>query len=380
MRNSSRLLIRAGLFAATLAVVVIGMELAGQLHHRVARARWRIAGPQGSPLMEPHPYLVARPKADVRVERGGVVVTLTPAHTRWTGARDDDGERIRIACIGGSTTFGVLVDDEDTWPALLQQQLGDEVAVRNYGVPGYSTAEHVIQLALIVNEWRPHIAVFYVGWNDLRSYHDPFAVPDYYGHGMGQWGVLELVPPGARHLRPALMERSGIVWIAERLRNLAGIEPSEPPLAVNDQARSDPDAEVDRLYRRNLATILSLAKAIDATPVFVPQQMNAAAFVAGTRARPWTPNVLDAAVPALMAHLNGILEASCAAPCVFAAEVAGERYPTEDFVDEGHFGRSGGAKFARALERTLERGALPSARARSERMRSVPVEVGEVDP
>ncbi len=378
MSSSTRLLIRAGLFASSLTIVLIGMEVAGQLHHRLARGGWRLAGHEASPLMEPHPYLVARPKADVRVERGGVIVTLTPEHTRWTGAADDDVERVRIACIGGSTTFGVLVDDEDTWPAILQKQLGDAVTIRNYGVPGYSTAEHVIQMALVVNEWRPDIAIFYVGWNDLRSYHDPRAVPDYYGHGMNQWGVLELVPPGSRHLKPALMERSGIVWIAERLRNLAGIEPSAPMIPAGSDTRSDPDPEVDRLYARNLETILALAKAIDARPVFVPQQMNADAFEDDSRARPWTPRVIDAAVPRLMDHLNGILEQTCTAPCVFAADVARERYPTEDFVDEGHFSRSGGERFARALEQSLRRSAL--ADARSERVWPVPVEVGEVDP
>ena len=378
MRFDTRLLIRVVLFACSLAVVVTGMEIAGQLQHRIARGRWRFAGPEESPLMEPHPYLVARPRASVRVERDGVVVTLTAAHTRWTGARDDAGERIRIACIGGSTTFGVLVNDEDTWPAILQQQLGEGVVVRNYGVPGYSTAEHVIQMALVVNEWRPDIVLFYVGWNELNSYYDPRAVPDYYGHGMSQWGVLELVPPGSHHLKPALLERSGIVWLAEQLRSLAWIEPAGPKLEVSGQARSDPDPEVDRLYARNLATLVELTKAIGAVPVFVPQQLNARAFEDGARARPWTPNVVDAAVPALMSHLNDILEKSCTAPCVFATDVASERYVTEDFVDEGHFGRSGALKFSQALARTLGRAALHAAR--SERVRPVPVEIRQVDP
>jgi len=376
MRNPSRSLGLALLFAASLFVVVAGMELAGQLHHRLTRGSWRIAGPQGSPLMEPHPYLVARPKADVRVERFGIVITLTPEHTRWTGAPADDGRRIRVACLGGSTTFGVLVNDADTWPALLQQRLGDGFVVRNYGVPGYSTAEHVIQMALVVNEWRPDVVVFYAGWNDLRSYHDPKALPDYYGHGMNQWGVLELVPPGTRHLRPALMERSGIVWIAERLRNRAGIEPA--PQAVNAAARRDPDPEVDRIFARNLETMLALTRAIGAVAVFVPQQINARAFENGASARPWTPNVVDSAVPELIGHLNEITAQTCAPPCVYAADVGREGYVTEDFVDEGHFGRSGAEKFASALERSLRRDAL--VQLPSERVGSVPVQIGEVDP
>ncbi len=139
-----------------------------------------------------------------------------------------------------------------------------------------------------------------------------------------------------------------------------------------------PGPRFDRLYARNLETILALARAIDAVPVFVLQQMNAAAFENGTRARPWTPNVVDAAVPALMSHLNEILAATCAPPCVYAGGVANENHVTQDFVDEGRFGPTGAQKFAGALERSLRRDAL--ANVRSERVRPVPVQVGEVDP
>lgn len=110
----------------------------------------------------------------------------------------------------------------------------------------------------------------------------------------------------------------------------------------------------------------ALYHAIDAPPVFVPQQPNRAAFARGTRARPWTPN--DPAVPGLMTHLNRILEASCTGACAFAADVARERYATGDFVDEGHVGRGGATKFAqgaRAHARTW------SARERALRARAV---------
>jgi len=161
------------------------------------------------------------------------------------------------------------------------------------------------------------------------------------------------------------MERSGIVWLAERLRNLAGIEPTAPLLQVSDQARSDPGPDIDRIYARNLATLLELTKAIGAIPVFAPQQLNASVFENGARARPWTPNVVDAAVPALMSHLNQILETACTAPCVFATDVASEHFATQDFVDEGHFGRSGATKLAHALSRTLGRAPLGTPRAQS---------------
>ena len=47
----------------------------------------------------------------------------------------------------------------------------DRCAVINHGVPGYSSVEHVVQTAFYDHAFgrRPDCALYYVGWNDLRS-------------------------------------------------------------------------------------------------------------------------------------------------------------------------------------------------------------------
>jgi lysophospholipase L1-like esterase/Flp pilus assembly protein TadD len=72
---------------------------------------------------------------------------------------------LRIACAGDSSTFGLGVGDEETWPAFLQRQLGgllEGVAVVeaiNTGVPGYSTEQSKRQFLRDVLPLRPDLLV-----------------------------------------------------------------------------------------------------------------------------------------------------------------------------------------------------------------------------
>lgn len=84
--------------------------------------------------------------------------------------------QIRVACIGNSITYGHGIQDRehDTYPAQLQQLLGDEYDVRNFGVSGTTaqregdfpwttTAEYKAAL-----EFLPQIAIFKLGTNDSK--------------------------------------------------------------------------------------------------------------------------------------------------------------------------------------------------------------------
>jgi GDSL-like Lipase/Acylhydrolase family len=170
-----------------LCALVLIVEIGGQLYHRwvygmslAERSAQYLRDAQASlTVFERHPYLVARPKRSVRIGRAGASVSTTPMQTRVTGPAPPKPDAITIALVGGSTTFGTKVTDADSWPWLLQEKLGDRYAVINYGVPGYTTAENIIQMALIVPEARPAVVVFYEGWNDIRNYHWPDFSPDY---------------------------------------------------------------------------------------------------------------------------------------------------------------------------------------------------------
>lgn len=99
-------------------------------------------------------------------------------------AEENASEKIRIACIGDSITFGSGHKDQTktSYPVVLQELLGDKVEVKNFGNPGrgvylstmrgkdqkrgyYHQSEH--QAAL---KFQPHIVICNLGTNDIDDY------------------------------------------------------------------------------------------------------------------------------------------------------------------------------------------------------------------
>jgi lysophospholipase L1-like esterase len=81
--------------------------------------------------------------------------------------------RYRIVCLGGSTTYSEAVGDADAYPALLEGMLREarpdrDVEVINAGVPSYTTAESLANLAFRVIDLAPDAIVVYHAANDLR--------------------------------------------------------------------------------------------------------------------------------------------------------------------------------------------------------------------
>lgn len=120
----------------------------------------------------PHPYLVyalnesfvsgdGKNRHNTHGTRGADFVVPKPAGT------------FRIVCVGGSTTYetGVL-DDARAYPALMGEKLRElgraDVEVINAGVPGYTSFECLIELALRVLEWQPDLVLFYDNTNDVH--------------------------------------------------------------------------------------------------------------------------------------------------------------------------------------------------------------------
>lgn len=83
-------------------------------------------------------------------------------------------DKIRVACIGDSITYGAGVKDrqKDAYPALLQEMLGDRYQVLNYGLPGKTlqregsdpfTKNPHYQMS---SDARPAVVVIMLGTND----------------------------------------------------------------------------------------------------------------------------------------------------------------------------------------------------------------------
>ena len=94
------------------------------------------------------------------------------------GFRGDDlmereNVALRIACLGGSTTFSIKVGNDTTYPKLLESKLRnnlgrDDIEVINCGVGAYTTAESLATLNHRVLPLKPDIAIVYHAVNDVH--------------------------------------------------------------------------------------------------------------------------------------------------------------------------------------------------------------------
>jgi lysophospholipase L1-like esterase len=109
-------------------------------------------------------------------------------------ARADDkpaggNNKIRVACVGDSITFGAGIKDREhnAYPAQLQRMLGDHYDVRNFGVSGRTLLKHgdypywKEQAFKDAKDFAPNIVIIKLGTNDTKPqnwrYKDEFA-PD----------------------------------------------------------------------------------------------------------------------------------------------------------------------------------------------------------
>ena len=92
-------------------------------------------------------------------------------------------KEIKIACIGNSITYGIGVEnrEKESYPARLQDLLGNGYEVKNFGHPGATLLSKGHRPYIKLSEYeearlfRPDIAVFHLGINDT----DPRNWPNY---------------------------------------------------------------------------------------------------------------------------------------------------------------------------------------------------------
>ena len=86
-------------------------------------------------------------------------------------------EKIRVACVGNSITYGAFINDRDKWsyPAQLQTYLGDGYEVRNFGVNGATLLSKGDNPYIKTREYkqamefRPNIVLIKLGTNDSKG-------------------------------------------------------------------------------------------------------------------------------------------------------------------------------------------------------------------
>lgn len=100
-------------------------------------------------------------------------------------SREKSEGTFRILALGGSTTYGVEVHNDETWPAILQAELNcdrfssfDRVEVVNAGVCGYLSDHHLFRLRRELLELRPDMIIVMSGLNDIASVLAPSPVSE----------------------------------------------------------------------------------------------------------------------------------------------------------------------------------------------------------
>ncbi len=322
-------------------------ETTAQIVYRLERDSWRLMtfpGDQIHGAFQKHPYLVGVPTPDFSRTLGEVHVSHDAHGHRGPVVAGGPGV-VRIVAIGGSTTYAVNVSDDATWPAQLGRDLGPGYQVINLGVPGYSTVEHVIQTAFHLSDLAPAMAIYFVGWNDLRNSHVAGIAPDYANfHAPYLHGAL-----GLFNLRVG--NRSALLFYAKRFVETVLVldATGRVQFAVNRESlRRKLDVRVLSLYRRNLESIIALCRQQGIRPILVPQLFNSAAV--GSSANDWTPTIADRDLQRVVEAFNRILvETARRESADVVTSVLETHFEPDDFVDVGHFSAGGNQKFARVL-------------------------------
>lgn len=162
---------------ATLAAPLVGLLAAELL---VRAAGWT---PLPVPVQQGENFQDSEVELERFVNRPGVELAIPfvdapGAEPRIVRARiNEDGFRgprlprertagvARIACVGDSHTFGWGVGDDETWPAVLERELGD-VEVLNAGVNGYDAEQESSFCRRVVLDWRPDLVLWQFFLND----------------------------------------------------------------------------------------------------------------------------------------------------------------------------------------------------------------------
>jgi lysophospholipase L1-like esterase len=277
----------------------------------------------------------------------GLVVSHTSESTRGRDPSGSLAARTVIATYGGSTTYDIGLGEGDTWSDRLGQALGaDRVFVVNHGMPGYTTAEHLIQTAFYQTKFGkpPRCAIYYVGWNDLRNAHIPHLDPGYADfHLPSQVDGMR-----TRRVGGSNVTISPLLTVALRglSANIDTVQYSTDPYKHEPVGGDDPDLEA--VYRRNIEAISAINRQHGIATIWVGQLLNRDQL-SGEGRYGWLPRVRDRDLWLLQQKFNMLLAGTARALGDLYIDVPVDAFTVEDFIDNGHFSASGARRFVQYL-------------------------------
>jgi hypothetical protein len=295
-----------------------------------------------------HPLLQGEPTPSIKRTLGGLSISHSSAGTRGRDRSVSELQMKRVvAAFGGSTTYDLAVADGQTWPEDLERKLGVERwAVINHGAPGYSSVENLLQTAFYADSFgrRPDCALYYIGWNDIRSAGLPTLDPAYTTfHLRAQVDALK-----TRRINADTYTVSPTVTML--LRSVAiAVDTVRPVDLPEGEIIETPDPRLEEIVGKNVQAISGINRARGIRTLWVGQLLNAATLVGNDDSLRWTPLIRKKDLWPLQQHLNLVVRAQAEALGDAYIDVPVGVFSAADFADIGHFSLVGSAKFAALL-------------------------------
>jgi lysophospholipase L1-like esterase len=293
---------------------------------------------------EPHPMLVGIPHPG----RFGAL-SHDANHRRTTINEGKIASPKHVYAFGGSTTYDVAVGDEQTWASDLSRLLGPSYDVENYGVPGYSSLEALVQSLFVFRDVKPVCAIYYMGGNDLVTAHVEGLENDYSDfHLPGLIGILGV------GYKPGLIE-SNVLFIQLIARAFSNEEFKYGRRVVHGQISDQEDLRLSQIYSENLKLTADIDRHFGVKAIFVPQVLPYDSIEQQYQ-QGWWPFVSAKGVRPQMRALNADMQqAAKDSGAIFLSSPLAVDWSVSDFADHVHFSAAGAAKFAHLIAPDLAR-------------------------
>ncbi len=354
------------LYAAYLVALLVALDfLAGLLYVKVAPAYGQkniaiFLGQLDTKMAlneQPHPYMLWQ-NTPRFVSSSGVRTTNS------LGYRNTDDHALvkrpgtlRVLALGGSTTWGYLLDDpHDTWPAQLEHLLAnrigaesafDRVEVINGGLNYATSAELLLHYLIRDRHFKPDVVIIHTGGNDVAPMLFDNYDPEYLNFRPGWNPDIHRLRKGERFLvaHSNLFKLFYAIWLNDsvalpHINKQAGSFERSEAYYLDNVAANKPLG-----FERNLSLLLRNILDDGALPVIFPfiltsdRQFSTLTPDAAKRAA-YTSKIRPAMLIALEKNTRVMhrLSETWQAPLI---TLAADEIPTAYFLDHTHLSRQG---------------------------------------
>jgi lysophospholipase L1-like esterase len=172
--------------------------------------------------------------------------------------------RMRVLVLGDSMTYGLGVEDDETFSARLEH-LDPRLEVLNAGVPGYSTAEELLLLQELGPRLQPDLVLLMFLPNDI-----PDGLRNTFSRVRVEDGLPRFEPPAdpsiehpalrAKQVRHPVLSHSYLYrFISDRLKILRYMMDELLSLPIDDHTRLSP-SELEQAWTQERALVRGVAR------------------------------------------------------------------------------------------------------------------------